>query len=924
MRRVRAFLRNFFDVRPGEYLRTLFMALYLLFVLFAYYILKPVARSLFVDKFEMDDVPLLHICIAAAGGILAYLYSKLAVRGSLKNAVTWAMALAVACLVVMWRLLAIQDSAGHAKLSWMLYVLNVWTSLFSIVLVSQGWLVAANVFNGREAKRLYGLLGLGAVAGAAFGGEFTRRTVQLVGATNLLLASAVMVLLAYASFRMVLLQSTGSLSHARASGEEDADFSFAYIVRAIRRTRHLQVIIGIIAITFIVDVIVEYQFLAMAKARYSGADLTAFFGSFYGLYLNLITFLCQFLLTAAVISRFGVGGTLQIMPTAITAASLLTFFSPGVFSTAVVRLTEAVNRYTLNRTGMELLYLPLPSDLRNRTKAFVDIFADRFARGVGGLILILLTVVLHLEVRQLSLVVMVLAAVWITLSIVASREYVATVRKRIETRRLDIEEVRVRVSDPHTVRILEETAAGDNPRQAAYALRLLAETQGYRLAPLLESLVSSPLPEVRKPVYELALAERVPSLLEAARHEIRLYGHDETRLTLSAAAAYVVAVAPDCVSEARPLIDHQNQRIAEGALQSLCADRARATQVVGEDWLARSANSSDWRWRVRAAIAIGLAGDSSPDRLHRLFDDSEQPVVAAAIRAAGHLKERAYLHALVRRLTNSQLRGVAIEALAGYGPAITGSLADILEDPSLPAMLRRQVPRVLQRIPNQRSVDVLLQALSLQDLAIRDSVLSALNRLRDSSPKLKYDERFITGQIHAEIRFYFQLAAALAPFRDGGSGRQATNLLRRTIEERLKQTLERVFRLLGLRYPPKEIYSAYMAFRGREAEAVTAAIEFLDHVLERELKRILLPLLDAPDHMLERGRELFNVEPKDIESALRELIVSPDPWLAACAMAAAAELRLRRLAPHIAEAGKRAEADIHQVAVAAEEALAGA
>jgi hypothetical protein len=52
--------------------------------------------------------------------------------------------------------------------------------------------------------------------------------------------------------------------------------------------------------------------------------------------------------------------------------------------------------------------------------------------------------------------------------------------------------------------------------------------------------------------------------------------------------------------------------------------------------------------------------------------------------------------------------------------------------------------------------------------------------------------------------------------------------------------------------------------------------------------------------------------------------VSPDPWLAACAMAAAAELRLRRLAPHIVEAGKRAEADIHQVAVAAGEALAGA
>jgi AAA family ATP:ADP antiporter len=202
-------------------------------------------------------------------------------------------------------------------------------------------------------------------------------------------------------------------------------------------------------------------------------------------------------------------------------------------------------------------------------------------------------------------------------------------------------------------------------------------------------------------------------------------------------------------------------------------------------------------------------------------------------------------------------------------------------------------------------------------------VLKALNRLRELSPQLKYDDRFVTEQIMSELRFYFQLTAALEPFRSGNNGHKATNLLQRTIEERLKQTLDRIFRLLGLKYPPKEIYSAYIAVRGREADQVTAAIEFLDHVLERELKRVLLPLLDAPDHILER-KDLIDVESKDIESALRDLIVSPDPWLSACAMAAAAELRIRRLAPEIAEAGKRAEPDIYQVAQSAAEALAGA
>src|SRR5436190_309302 len=82
----------------------------------------------------------------------------------------WTMGLSIATLVVMWWLI-------RMRIPWMVYVLNIWVSLFSVILVSQGWLVASNLFNAREAKRLYPILDLGMVLGAAFGGEFTKRTV---------------------------------------------------------------------------------------------------------------------------------------------------------------------------------------------------------------------------------------------------------------------------------------------------------------------------------------------------------------------------------------------------------------------------------------------------------------------------------------------------------------------------------------------------------------------------------------------------------------------------------------------------------------------------------------------------------------------------------------------------------------------------
>src|SRR5436189_6425124 len=198
--------RQMFDIRAGEHVRTWAMFWYLFSVLMAYYIVKPVSRSMFLTKFDVDKLPSLYIVIAVAGGMFAYLYSRLAAKTSLHTAVFWTMLLSVISLCAMWDFIYVP---------WMIYVLNIWVSLFSIVLVSQGWLVAGNIFNAREAKRLYPLLGMGMVLGAAFGGEFTNRTAMVVGTRNLLLASGVMVVLAYVAFRVATSQGARSVTEAR-------------------------------------------------------------------------------------------------------------------------------------------------------------------------------------------------------------------------------------------------------------------------------------------------------------------------------------------------------------------------------------------------------------------------------------------------------------------------------------------------------------------------------------------------------------------------------------------------------------------------------------------------------------------------------------------------------------------------------------
>src|SRR5260370_35671610 len=129
----------------------------------------------------------------------------------------------------------------------------------------------------------------------------------------------------------------------------------------------------IMAMQFIVDTLIDYQFKYMAKASFHGDALTAFLGRFYGRYLNIAELILQFFFTTAIVKRIGVGGTLQVMPLSLAAASLFTMAPPSVFSASLACLVEASTRYTLPRRGNELSSIPLPLEFGNRSKAVISL-----------------------------------------------------------------------------------------------------------------------------------------------------------------------------------------------------------------------------------------------------------------------------------------------------------------------------------------------------------------------------------------------------------------------------------------------------------------------------------------------------------------------------------------------------------------------
>jgi AAA family ATP:ADP antiporter len=290
---------------------------------------------------------------------------------------------------------------------------------------------------------------------------------------------------------------------------------------------------------------------------------------------------------------------------------------------------------------------------------------------------------------------------------------------------------------------------------------------------------------------------------------------------------------------------------------------------------------------ARAAGALGSAGPASKIRriIDPLLKDDSDRVVAEAIASIGETRLRLYIPTLIEYLLDRRRRRYARDALVEFGDGIVGTLSDILGDDRTPLAVRRYMPVVLGRIPTQKSVEALVSNLAGLDTSLRFRVVKALNKLKHRYPDLRIEERRINEAFVEETRIYYEILQ-IASLQESGGRSDGDTLLVRALDERLTLNLERMFRLLGLSYPPRDIYHAYLGIVGSDKGKHASAIEFLDNVVGRNVKKYLFPIVDRVSESvaISRGVELFGLEVRTRDDALLKLIEGDDAWLKSCAL----------------------------------------
>jgi AAA family ATP:ADP antiporter len=303
--------------------------------------------------------------------------------------------------------------------------------------------------------------------------------------------------------------------------------------------------------------------------------------------------------------------------------------------------------------------------------------------------------------------------------------------------------------------------------------------------------------------------------------------------------------------------------------------------------------------RLEAARLIGALPDEFGDELRRLIEDPDVEVARHALRAAGKLRKRTLLSAVLARLGNPALSADASEALGRMGDQIVGTLRDALFDPEVEVEMRREIPGVFVRIGTPAAERALMESLLEADTTLRFRVISSLNKLRQLNPELDIDTQIVEIALAAEIMGHYRSYQILGTLGDAFNG---DDPVVRGLNQSMEQEVERIFRLMGLLFPAYDLHSAYFGLSSSNAAVRANSLEFLDNILKPQLRSLLVPLLDSYVSVAERvkhANRLLGTEVDTQEQAVAVLLASDDPWMRSCAAYAIGSLGLKSLEGHL-------------------------
>ena len=869
------------SLREDETKVALLMFAYSFLAMTAHNILRPVTGSTFIDQLGADNQPFVQLAVGVFSGVLMHWYSNAARWLPRRRVVPITQLALVGVLVVLWALL-------RTGAVWVTVALYSFGLLFGLFLISQFWTLANELYDARQAKRLFGFIGGGASLGGAVGATILRVLVYQVGSNNMLLVSAVFLGLCVFIVDAILrlqptLASDGYIEEQGVGGRE--------ALRLLAESDHLKIMALVIGCAAAGAAIVQQQLSMAAEATGGDADrMTAFLAEVTA-WVSIGGFIVQVALTSRIHRSMGLAFAMLLLPVAMGSSAIVVILSGALWAPQLARVLDATLRYTVDKTTREVLFLPLPVELKHRAKAFIDVTADRFAKALAAILLLVLIKPwgLGLDWRRLSYASLGMTGIWVGIVFMAWREYRRAFRASIGSRAIAPGTIRTDLADTVTIETLVEELSHPDEPAVLYAIEMLeALDKRHLVTPL---LLQHQSPQVRARTLRALALSRSRSAGRWLPTVSRMVQDEDVNVRAAALRALAELEHEDAaVLMRRHLADAEPRVVVTSAIS--LANSGRQDDVIAAEAALRQiiTDVRDTAAAGRAEAATALAHITDPRfraLLVPLLYDHDPLVVQKAIRSAREMgaSDGLFIPGLLSLLGHRALKGPAREALVGYGETIIGALAYALRDQREHVWIRRHIPATLAELGTQRSMDALVAALDDPDGFLRYKAIAAIEKIRRDHPAISCPRAVLESQVVRESsRYYNGLTLQHNLLRHTPDA--ADSLLSRALQDKLHRTIDRIYRLLGLLYHVDDVAAARYTIEQGGGRRRAAAVEYLDNLLGGVVRKRVMPILDDSPltEKVRYANAVLKSRPRDLEDTLAQLVHEDDPVVAAAAV----------------------------------------
>jgi ATP:ADP antiporter, AAA family len=758
------------------------------------------ANALFLARFPITVLPLAYIGAAAVGYVSIMLFSRL------ERYVSFGVLLMVNLGTLLSLATAFWILRRATNADWVVFSMFVAVGpMFNLVQLGY-WGLAGRLFDLRQGKRLFGLVGAGEELSTIVALFSTPLLIRAIGdPTHLVLLSAAGLAGSFATVAFITWRFRGNL---RTPSDAKRTQKAAVGLTGLLRVRYFLLMAACVVLLNLALYTVDFSFLAQVRTQFQGpGQIAQFFGIFYGV-LKIVELLMKVGVSGPLLSHFGLHVGLLVLPVLLSVcagfAIVVGGFGLGAANffvlVALSKLVAVVGRSSTFEPSFRVLYQPIGASERIAYQSHVEGTARQFSIGAVGVALLFFS---RLNALSLFLLLIPILGLWIVAAVLVHREYRVRLFEGLKERVSTTE-----ISTP--LDVLMAYLRSDKVDRRRRALRVIERIEPGALPAALMNALDGQRP-ARVAALECVGSCRLVEL-EPQVNELR--------------------AARDSDPDTAAAVQWASTQLSE--VRALKTDRARI------DTLAGSADAED---RHLAAVALGHAAPEDADRLSVLLWDRDTRVRQAALAAAGRLGNAEFRPMLVRHLEIPQFASAAAAALVAIGAPAVVDLERAFGQANQTPVVRRRILQIFRQIGSAESMALLVSKLDSPERTVRRRAIKLLvgAGYRAAPAQVPLVERAAETLIR-DMVWDMGVLVALQDVPDAADVRDA-------VEMELSEGRRWLFDLLSLIYDPGSITAVREIVEVGSPQAMVHALEILDLLIADVLKPFVFPLLEGQSHL---------------------------------------------------------------------------